>query len=156
MPPHGHMSSHDAPIFYDPSGRRRRRFALGVAAFAALILLAVILFVVSIGIVPAQPLLPFSAERAGRKLEPPRDTVLKSTKRTIDYYARRLTGETRSKTAKGAGNVPLAIAFHVPWDAQSAESLRRHTHTRKSVCDISNLVTIANKVDSIDYYIIVN
>ncbi|MBS0480017.1 MAG: polysaccharide deacetylase, partial [Proteobacteria bacterium] len=120
------MSSSGAPVFYDPSGRRRRRFALGVAAFGALILLAVILFAVSIGVVPAQPLLPFSAERPGHKLEPPRDTVLKRTRRTIDWYARRLTGETRARTAKEAGNVPLAIAFHVPWDAQSAESLRRH------------------------------
>ncbi|MEO5492467.1 MAG: glycosyltransferase [Sphingomonas sp.] len=120
------MSLPGAPVFYDPSGRRRRRFALGVASFAALLLLAVVVFAVSIGIVPAQPLLPFSAERPGHKLSPPRETVLKRTTRTIDWYARRLTGETRSRTAKDAGNVPLAIAFHVPWDAQSAESLRRH------------------------------
>ncbi|QDZ08029.1 glycosyltransferase [Sphingomonas panacisoli] len=120
------MSSPGAPVFYDPSGRRRRRFALGVASFVALLLIAAIVFVVSIGVVPAQPLLPFNSERPGHKLEPPRDTVLKRTKRTIDWYTRRLTGETRAKVAKDAGNVPLAIAFHVPWDAQSAESLRRH------------------------------
>jgi len=120
------MSSSGAPVFYDPSGRRRRRFAVGVASFAALLLLAIVVFAVSVGVVPAQPLLPFSAERAGHKLEPPRETVLKRTRRTIDWYARRLTGETRAKAAKDAGNAPLAIAFHVPWDAQSAESLRRH------------------------------
>jgi cellulose synthase/poly-beta-1,6-N-acetylglucosamine synthase-like glycosyltransferase/peptidoglycan/xylan/chitin deacetylase (PgdA/CDA1 family)/spore germination protein YaaH len=121
------MAQTGAPVFYDPSGRRRRGFALGVAAFAALLVLAATVFGVSIGMVPVQPLLPIDAEHAGlRKLAPPHDTMLKRTGRTIDYYARRLTGETRSRSAKDAGNVPLAIAFHVPWDAQSAESLRRH------------------------------
>ena len=120
------MSSPGAPVFYDPSGRRRRRFALGVASFVALLTLAVVLFAVSIGVVPAQPLLPFNAERPDHKLSPPHDTVLRRTTRTVDWYARRLTGETRSRTAKDVGNVSLAIAFHVPWDAQSAESLRRH------------------------------
>jgi cellulose synthase/poly-beta-1,6-N-acetylglucosamine synthase-like glycosyltransferase/peptidoglycan/xylan/chitin deacetylase (PgdA/CDA1 family)/spore germination protein YaaH len=121
------MATNGAPVFYDPSGRRRRRFTLGVIAFVALLVLSAAVFAVSIGIVPAQPLLPFDAEHPGmHKLAPPRDTLLKRTGRTIDYYARRLTGETRANTAKNAGNVPLAIAFHVPWDAQSVDSLKRH------------------------------
>ncbi|MES2097187.1 MAG: glycosyltransferase [Pseudomonadota bacterium] len=121
------MTTTNAPVFYDPSGRRRRRFRLGVIAFVALLVLSAAAFAASVGIVPAQPLLPFEAEHPGmHKLAPPTDTLLKRTGRTIDYYARRITGETRAKAAKDAGNVPLAIAFHVPWDAQSVESLRRH------------------------------
>lgn len=120
------MTAAGAPIFYDPSGRRRRRFALGVAAFIALLVLSAAVFGASIGIVPTQPLLPINAERPLHRLAPPHDTLLKRTSRTVDWYARKLTGETRSKEAKTVGNVPLAIAFHVPWDGQSAESLRRH------------------------------
>ena len=118
------MTTAGNPVFYDASGRRRRRFALGVAAFIALLVLSTVVFAASIGIVPSQPLLPINSER--HRLAPPHDTLLKRTSRTMDWYARKLTGETRSKEAKTAGNVPLAVAFHVPWDAQSAESLRRH------------------------------
>jgi cellulose synthase/poly-beta-1,6-N-acetylglucosamine synthase-like glycosyltransferase/peptidoglycan/xylan/chitin deacetylase (PgdA/CDA1 family)/spore germination protein YaaH len=118
------MTATGASVFYDPSGRRRRRFALGVVAFIALLVLSAVVFAASIGIVPSQPLLPINSER--HRLAPPHDTLLKRTGRTIDWYSRRLTGETRSKEAKTVGNVPLAIGFHVPWDAQSAESLRRH------------------------------
>ncbi|MDB5710240.1 MAG: polysaccharide deacetylase, partial [Sphingomonas bacterium] len=46
-----------SPIFYDASGRRRRRFALGVAAFVALLLISMVALVVSIGAVPRPPLL---------------------------------------------------------------------------------------------------
>ena len=120
------MTTAGAPIFYDPSGRRRRRFALGVVAFIMLLVLSAAVFGASIGIVPSQPLLPINTERPLHRLAPPHDTLLKRTGRMIDWYGRKLTGETRSKEAKTAGNVPLAIAFHVPWDAQSAESLRRH------------------------------
>ncbi len=123
------MNISGAPVFYDPSGRRRRRFALGVLAFFGLFVLAAVVFVVSIGAVPAQPLLPINSDRSNFKpLAPPRDTILKRTGRTIDWYARKLTGETRARMAKTAGNVPLAIAFHVPWDAGSAQSLRRHVN----------------------------
>ena len=34
------------PVFFDASGRRRRRFALAVAAFVALLLLAITVFAV--------------------------------------------------------------------------------------------------------------
>ncbi|HEX7693698.1 MAG TPA: glycosyltransferase [Sphingomonas sp.] len=120
------MTASGAPVFYDPSGRRRRRFLLGVLAFLVLLLLSVAVFAASIGIVPTQPLLPINTERPLHRLAPPHDTLLKRTSRTVDWYARKLTGETRAKEAKTVGNAPLAIAFHVPWDEQSADSLRRH------------------------------
>ena len=112
-----------APIFYDASGRRRRRFALAVVAFVLLIVVAVTALGVSIGAVPRAPLLPFEAEHpALTKLPPPTGPLLKRARRGFNSYARLLGAQPR-----GVGvDQPLAIGFHVPWDQSSAASLRRH------------------------------
>ncbi|WP_174298371.1 polysaccharide deacetylase family protein [Sphingomonas bacterium] len=112
-------------VFFDASGRRRRRFRLAVIAFVGLILLALAVFAVSIGAVPRAPLLPIQSEHAtSHALPPPRDGFFGRTRRGIDYYAKRLLGA--SPAASAARNAPLAIAFHVPWDTNSAASLQRH------------------------------
>ena len=113
-----------SPIFYDASGRRRRRFALGVAAFVALLLISMIALVVSIGAVPRPALLPFQAEHpAATRLPPPRASLLTRARRDVRAYARFLTGAP----ARGVHeDTQVAIAFHVPWDPSSAASLRRH------------------------------
>ncbi len=112
-------------VFFDASGRRRRRFRLAIIAFIGLILLALAIFVVSIGVVPRAPLLPIQSERStSRALPPPRDGFLGRTRLGISYYAKRLLGATPAASA--AKNAPLAIAFHVPWDPNSAASLQRH------------------------------
>ena len=125
----------ERPIFYDASGRRRRRFALGIAAFAALLLLAVAVFAVSIGAVPAAPLLPVAPEHPALKSLPaPRGGLLGRTTRSINYYAAQLFGTpvTAPKGHSVAPSTPaptnpaLAIAFHAPWDESSAASLARH------------------------------
>jgi cellulose synthase/poly-beta-1,6-N-acetylglucosamine synthase-like glycosyltransferase/peptidoglycan/xylan/chitin deacetylase (PgdA/CDA1 family)/spore germination protein YaaH len=113
------------PIFYDASGRRRRQFALAIAAFVALVALAVTAFVVSIGAVPAAPLLPVQPERLALKgLPAPHDTLIRRTRRSVGYYAGRLFGD--DKRTPGPDNPRLAIAFHVPWDQSSTASLQRH------------------------------
>jgi cellulose synthase/poly-beta-1,6-N-acetylglucosamine synthase-like glycosyltransferase/peptidoglycan/xylan/chitin deacetylase (PgdA/CDA1 family)/spore germination protein YaaH len=116
------------PVFYDASGRRRRRFAVGIAAFVALFVLAAVVFVVSIGIVPAAPLLPIEPEHAAlHRLPPPHGGIIGRTRRTVDYYAKQLFGvPPRPGQAARAGNPALAIAFHAPWDQSSAASLARH------------------------------
>lgn len=50
-------------VFYDASGRRKRRFTLAVVAFVLLLVLSVAMFAVSIGAVPVAPLLPVEVER---------------------------------------------------------------------------------------------
>jgi hypothetical protein len=116
------MSQH--PVFYDASGRRKRRFTLGVVAFVALVVLALAVFAVSIGAVPAAPLLPVDVERPVlRRLAPPHG-VIRRAKRGLNYYAGELLGTGRGKDA--AANPSLAIAFHTPWDPSSAASLERH------------------------------
>jgi cellulose synthase/poly-beta-1,6-N-acetylglucosamine synthase-like glycosyltransferase/peptidoglycan/xylan/chitin deacetylase (PgdA/CDA1 family)/spore germination protein YaaH len=113
-----------SPIFYDASGRRRRRFALAVGAFVMLALLSVVALAVSIGAVPRAPLLPVEAEHAALiKLPAPHEPLLRRTRRDIANYARLLTGAPARGVHEDA---PLAIAFHVPWDESSASSLRRH------------------------------
>ncbi|MEG3165584.1 glycosyltransferase [Sphingomonas sp. PB2P19] len=115
------------PVFFDASGRRRRRFALAVAAFVALFVLAAVVFVVSIGVVPAAPLLPIEPEHAALHRLPAPRGIIGRTRRDIDYYAKRLFGVPvkPGQTAR-AGNPALAIAFHAPWDQSSAASLARH------------------------------
>ncbi|MET3827456.1 cellulose synthase/poly-beta-1,6-N-acetylglucosamine synthase-like glycosyltransferase/peptidoglycan/xylan/chitin deacetylase (PgdA/CDA1 family)/spore germination protein YaaH [Sphingomonas sp. PvP055] len=115
-----------APIFYDASGRRRRRFAMAVAAFVLLVLLSIAALSVSIGVVPAPPLLPVEAEHAAyTKLPPPHDPLLKRARRDIVDYAR-LMGAAPPRGVGAAVDQPLAIGFHVPWDESSVASLRRH------------------------------
>ncbi|WP_267381127.1 MULTISPECIES: polysaccharide deacetylase family protein [unclassified Sphingomonas] len=120
----------ERPIFFDASGRRRRRFALGVAAFALLLVLAVAMFGVSIGAVPAAPLLPVQTERSAMKgLPAPRGGLLSRTARSVDYYRRQLFGAAPASPkgqAAAAANPQLAIAFHAPWDDSSSASLKRH------------------------------
>ena len=119
----------ERPIFYDASGRRRRRFRLAVAAFVALIVLAVVLFVVSIGAVPSAPLLAVQTDRPVMKgLPAPRDpAVLRRTGHDVGWYASQLFGSgSNGQRQRGSANSALAIAFHVPWDPSSAASLRSH------------------------------
>ena len=115
-----------APIFYDASGRRRRRFAMAIAAFVLLVLLSIAALGLSIGAVPAPPLLPVEAEHAAyTKLPPPHDPLLRRARRNIIDYAR-LMGAAPPRGVGAAVDQPLAIAFHVPWDQSSVASLRRH------------------------------
>ena len=112
------------PIFYDASGRRRRRFTFAVIAFVLLLLLSIAAFAVSIGAVPSAPLLPVEAEHAALHRLPPPHGLVGRAQRSIGYYARRLFGPTPVKST--VANPPLAIAFHAPWDESSAASLSRH------------------------------
>ncbi|MCP3733896.1 glycosyltransferase [Sphingomonas sp. RP10(2022)] len=117
------MSQH--PVFFDASGRRKRRFTLGVVAFIVLLLLAIGVFAVSIGAVPVAPLLPVEVEHPPlQRLAPPHG-VIRRARRSIAYYENRLFGTGRG-TASASGNPSLAIAFHTPWDPSSAASLKRH------------------------------
>ena len=113
-----------APIFYDASGRRRRRFAFAVAAFALLLVLAAGIFTLSIVEVARAPLLPIEPEHpALRSLPPPHEALLPRAQRGLRRYVRLLTGAPPRGLAD---DVPLAIGFHAPWDESSASSLRRH------------------------------
>ncbi len=109
-------------IFFDASGRRKRRFALAVAAFVLLLILSAGLFAVSVGFVPRAPLLPVTSETSGLSSRPPpHGAIFRRGRKGVDYLLARL-----DRGATTGVSPPLAIAFHRPWDEASVESLKRH------------------------------
>jgi peptidoglycan-N-acetylglucosamine deacetylase len=114
------------PVFYDQSGRRRRRFNFGVASFVALLLLAGIAFAISVFEVKPQPLLPMQVERPNLRADPDRaQTAHPHAAPRLNYVTR----EVKAMMARWQGQAaskPLAIAFHAPWDDSSVASLKRH------------------------------
>ena len=124
----------DRQIFHDPSGRRRKRFALAVALFVLLNVLVVVALFATIRVVPAQPPLPVALEHGVPQL--PKTTLLGRTGRQLDLAIRRLLGSQppsarqvgarRATAAATAMSTPLYVGFHVPWDQSSVASLQRH------------------------------
>ena len=112
----------EAPVFYDASGRRRRRFRLALAAFVLLTILAAVGFGATILAVVPQNQLPFPTERSaftGRQ-----DGFARESKRSIRqivHYAKRLWSGPAA-----VANTSLAVGFYTPWDDASTASLLRH------------------------------
>jgi cellulose synthase/poly-beta-1,6-N-acetylglucosamine synthase-like glycosyltransferase/peptidoglycan/xylan/chitin deacetylase (PgdA/CDA1 family)/spore germination protein YaaH len=111
------------PIFYDSSGRRRRRFAFAAVVFALLLALSIGIFTASIVEVTPQIQLPFQVERP--PLHGPSQVDLIGHAARIRLKAA-LRDAKRLAQAKGSAAPPLAISFHAPWDDSSAASLARH------------------------------
>ncbi len=116
----------DKPVFYDASGRRRRRFTLASLAFAALLLLATALFATSILEVAPQAALPFAAQR-------PALHGLGGQVGQLAHAARRSFGRALHSASWLIGGArdnpdaaPLAVGFYAPWDDASVASLARH------------------------------
>ena len=107
-------------IFYDMSGRRRRRFGIGVVAFVLLLVIAAAAFAVTILDVVPQRQLSFEVEHGTAASS--RAGFLRRTTRKVRQVARS-TPLLRGAVSSGK---PLAIAFHTPWDDASAASLARH------------------------------
>ena len=125
----------DRQIFYDPSGRRRKRFTLAIILFVLLNLLTIAALFATIRVVPAQPPLPVALEH-GVAQPTPKSSLLARTSRRFDLAIQRLLGTqppsprrvgARKATAVAtAMSKPLYLGFYVPWDESSTSSLRRH------------------------------
>jgi cellulose synthase/poly-beta-1,6-N-acetylglucosamine synthase-like glycosyltransferase/peptidoglycan/xylan/chitin deacetylase (PgdA/CDA1 family)/spore germination protein YaaH len=125
----------DRQIFYDPSGRRRKRFTLGIILFVVLNLLVVAALFATIRVVPPQAPLPVALEH-GVAQPAPKSSLLARTSRQFDLAIRRLLGTqppsprkvgARKATAVAtAMRKPLYVGFYVPWDESSTFSLQRH------------------------------
>jgi len=114
------------PVFYDATGKRRRRFAVAVIAFVLLILLSISLFAASIIKVPVQPPLPFEAERppVHANAGGPLGAWAHVARRKLRHAARWLMPGAHDNAVSPV----LAISFHTPWDDASAASLARHVN----------------------------
>ncbi|MHA6720093.1 glycosyltransferase [Sphingomonas sp. RS6] len=104
------------PIFFDPTGTRRRWTFRAAFAVAAVVLVAAAVFAATILIVPRGRDLPIRWENA-------RPAELRSASaRGQPHHSRWLPAGGAAKH-QGA---PLTIGFYVPWDQSSADSLVRN------------------------------
>jgi len=115
----------ERPIFYDASGKRRRRFAIAVSAFVALVVLAAGLFVASVVTISNEAPLPFAPERPP-VTRPSRMGALAHDAGHRLRKALRAASWLISGRPPTHGSRPLAISFYVPWDDSSAASLSQH------------------------------
>jgi cellulose synthase/poly-beta-1,6-N-acetylglucosamine synthase-like glycosyltransferase/peptidoglycan/xylan/chitin deacetylase (PgdA/CDA1 family)/spore germination protein YaaH len=125
----------DRQIFYDPSGRRRKRFTLAIAMFILLNILTVAALFATIRVVPAQAPLPVALEH-GVPQPPPKLSLLARTTRRFNRAIRvllgtqpptpRQVGARKATAAATAMSAPLYVGFYAPWDPSSTASLRRH------------------------------
>jgi len=124
----------ERPIFYDPSGQRRKRFKLAIALFALLVILAATALFATIRVVPTEAPLPVALEHGG-PLPPPRTTLIARAGKQINHAIASLLG-TKPPSPRKASTIkafaaagqsqPLTVGFYVPWDESSTASLQRH------------------------------
>jgi cellulose synthase/poly-beta-1,6-N-acetylglucosamine synthase-like glycosyltransferase/spore germination protein YaaH/peptidoglycan/xylan/chitin deacetylase (PgdA/CDA1 family) len=124
----------ERPIFYDPSGQRRKRFKLAIALFALLVILAATALFATIVVGSPEPPLPVALEH-GAPLPPPRTTLISRAGKQINRAIANLLG-TKPPSPRKASTIkafaaagqsqPLTVGFYVPWDESSTASLQRH------------------------------
>lgn len=110
------------PIFFDPSGKRRRWTLRGLVAAIALVVLAAVAFATTIVDVPAGSPLALSLER-------PQHLPLSAQVARVRHHVRHGLDTLRSWLPRGgprAKEQPLTVGFYVPWDSESAASLQAH------------------------------
>ena len=105
----------DQPIFFDPTGARRRWTGRGFWSVIWLAVFAAAVFILTLVNVPSKGDLPLAFERA----QPA------PLSRQISTLRNRL-GRWLPRGKPAAGAKPVTMAFYVPWDPSSAESLSRN------------------------------
>ncbi len=105
----------EKPVFFDPTGTRRRWTGRGFFFVVSLFLFAAIVFAITLVFVPNQADLPLNFERA----QPAR------LGGQISAIRHRL-GNWLPRAGRPGKNAPSTMAFYVPWDPASAQSLAKH------------------------------
>lgn len=104
-----------SPVFFDSTGRRRRLFGRIAALLLVAIILSAAVFAATVVNVPVEKAIDFGHER-----EQPLPFLAHVSK--LKARLRRVAAPRRV----GDRGTPLRIGFYVPWDPESADSLRRH------------------------------
>jgi len=125
----------DRQVFYDPSGRRGKRFRLAIVLFIVLNILTIAALFATIRVVPVEAPLPVALEH-GLPQRPAKSTLLARATKQVDYAVRRLlgtqppsarrVGARRATAVRTAMSKPLYVGFYAPWDESSTASLQRH------------------------------
>ncbi|AEI37478.1 glycosyltransferase [Zymomonas mobilis] len=109
------------PVFYDSSGKRRRRFRIAITAFFMLFFLAIVTLFATVAIAPIGKNLPFTVGRPPIKAQP--NGILPHTRINLHRALSRIGfAKTPPKTPKDT----ITMAFYTPWDDPSVASLSRH------------------------------
>jgi cellulose synthase/poly-beta-1,6-N-acetylglucosamine synthase-like glycosyltransferase/peptidoglycan/xylan/chitin deacetylase (PgdA/CDA1 family)/spore germination protein YaaH len=115
----------DVPVFYDPSGKRKRWSLRAVAGLILALVAAAFVFALTIVDVPIPSPLDIRIERAQPR---PLPAELAHVGRVLKRNVRRVASWLPAGVATpGAANVhQQVIGFYVPWDDASKASLVRH------------------------------
>lgn len=117
--------SMDKPVFYDPSGRRKRWSIRAIAAVLLAVLLTAAVFALTIVDVPVPKPLNLPGDRnPARPLPAEIAHVGRAIRRRVDAA---LGGWSPLRSAVGAAGVrQTVVGFYEPWDDASKASLVRH------------------------------
>ncbi len=116
-----------SPIFFDGTGRRRRFVGRLTALLIVVILLCAAIFAATVTNVPAASALDFGHERS----QPlPFRTHVAGLRHAFARFTNRVAGHGE----------PLRIGFYLPWDPESAASLRAHYDDLDWIIDGSTIV----------------
>jgi len=102
-----------SPIFFDATGRRRRKVTRAATALLAVVVLAALVFAFTVIEVPATPPLELGRERA-------------QPAPFLTHVARLRHRIGRLVAPQGPRKLGMSIGFYVPWDEDSGQSLRRN------------------------------
>lgn len=106
------------PIFFDPTGRRRRLARGGAFIALVALLVAAVVFATTVAAVPAAPPLPLGFERQA-------PFPLKTQVSRISRKLGQLFGRHAGPAVQGRGQ-SLSVGFYTSWSEGSAQSLKRH------------------------------
>lgn len=106
------------PVFYDPSGSRRRWTRRGLLSVLFVLVLSCAVFATTVVSVPAGPPVPFAMERISPL---PFRAQVSKLKHGIGRWL-----SWRSPQNAAAAARPLTVAFYTSWTDRSAPSLAKH------------------------------
>ncbi|MBY0394483.1 MAG: polysaccharide deacetylase, partial [Novosphingobium sp.] len=110
------------PIFFDPTGRRRRLTRRGAFIGLVVLLVAAVVFATTVVTVPRAAPLPLGFERQAPF---PLKTQVSRISHKILHELNQLLGRHNPATGRGTGQA-LNVGFYTSWSDGSAETLRRH------------------------------